>query len=617
MTFLKALAFTLTLALSTHAQDSSGTAIPVPDTASTATKPLPTPAVTTPVVHKDEGIKFSLPITDTTIKAKPDSVHIQPTSSKAVQTSAPVAVTQNTPRKLNLDSLTRKDSDSFDVYSDRLTLIGDSTGRLLALTDSVTKATEAGMQKPAPKGEFEKQSDFEKRKMEWNTEKTERINVACKPLNERLAELKKARKKIEEIQVSMLGTVKVVTEPAGAYITLGKEKNGVSPVEAEEIIPGTIPMSIRKEDFNPIDTTIVLKPGAKLSLTFSLTEKSIFSTEDEIDLGKILARDSNRVEIYQKRIKQIGKRQQQVDGEIKIILAKFPDTYPRLAPQKAGESEELFNARKDNWAKEGTRRYNRLKYRHTVYRARLDRAVEVLRDYMIRTELAETLKTIGNAGIALGKYDSEKEKFELTVSDTASRTAPFLFIGSAGIPLATAKKIDHSTEGFMVTVAHLDCPFVTDSGNVNLAMSRLDLSYQSKPVDVSGSFLEIPRYAAMPGYPKWRTHVDSLLRGTLKVRNLDASYALDWEPQAQTDGGPLLGWRGWSRVVLFTAAAVFGGVAIYENHEASDKADNAHPTTEAQAKSIRNDIQDHDDMRDIMLICTGASAGLGLITFAF
>jgi len=569
----------------------------------------------------EEGLKFAVPdsVAPITAKTNNDTVHIpvQKTPEQVLPIEIPTP--QTIPSKnLDLDHLTARDTESFDVYSERIALVNDSINKELAAVDSMTEKVISRIVPITPKGEFEKQAVFEKRKTEWEKGKTEAIQVACKPLNERLTELNKAKKKLEDIQVSMLGTIEIQTEPSGARITLGKEKNGISPVTIQGLIPGKITARISKNNFNPLDTVIDLKPGNKLSLSFALSEKSLFSMKDEINLIKILTKDSNTIPVYQKRIERIRNRQKQVDEEIKIILAKFPDTFPRLAPQKAGETTDQFNARKEQWTKDGLKQYNILKSKYMTYRARLDRAVEVLKDYITQIESATVLETPKTVTIALGEYDAEKERFALQVTDTSSSKTPFMFFGTVAMPIATAKTINHNVTDFSLAVLHLNYPFMTDSGNVNLAVSKVDLMYHSKPVIVSGSFKEVPKYMSMPGYPQWKSHADSLLNGTLKVQNLDASYAIQWNPPQQTDDeNKFWGWRGWSRVVLFTASAVFGGMAIYENHEASDKAENAHPTTEAQAKSIRSDIQDHDDMRDVMIVCAGVSVGLGLITFAF
>ena len=567
----------------------------------------------------EEGLKFAVPdsVAPVTAKTNNDTVVIQKTPEQVLPIEIPAQ--QTIPSKnLDLDRLTARDTESFDVYSERIALVNDSINKELAAVDFMTEKVISRIVPITPKGEFEKQAVFEKRKTEWEKGKTEAIQVACKPLNERLTELNKAKKKLEDIQVSMLGTIEIQTEPSGASITLGEEKNGISPVTIQGIIPGKITARISKNNFNPLDTVIDLKPGNKLSLFFALSEKNLFSMKDEINLIKILTKDSNTILIYQKRIERIRNRQKQVDGEIKIILAKFPDTFPRLAPQKAGETTDQFNARKERWTKDGLKQYNILKSKYMTYRARLDRAVEVLKDYITQIEAATVLETPKTATIALGEYDSEKERFALQVTDTSGSKTPFMFFGTVAMPIATAKTINHNVTDFSLAVLHLNYPFMTDSGNVNLAVSKVDLMYHSKPVIVSGSFKEVPKYMSMPGYPQWKSHADSLLNGTLKVQNLDASYAIQWNPPQQTDDeNKFWGWRGWSRVVLFTASAVFGGMAIYENHEASDKAENAHPTTEAQAKNIRSDIQDHDDMRDVMIVCAGVSVGLGLITFAF
>jgi len=569
----------------------------------------------------EEGIMFTIPDSEISKPAVivKDTQPIQPQVQEVkVQPIVPITPTLTT-MGLDLEKLTTKDSESFEIYAARIALVADSVKSHKSSIDSISKAISSSIPPLTPKGEFEKQAEFDKRKKDWESNRLLKIKSACQSLENRVSQLNKAKKMLEEIQVSLLSSIEIETKPKGVKISIGKEKSGLSPATIEGVISGKVLIELRLENYNPIDTQIILKPATKQSLFFTLTEKNIFTEKDEIDLSKILAKDTNTVTVYLGRIQRIHDRQKQVDVEIKAILADFPNAYPKLIPQRPDETVDQFNARKELWSKEGTKRYNALKYKHKNYRTRLDRAVDVLKDYITQVESKVILETPTSAQLTLGKYDSEKEIFELHVVDSASLTMPFIFNGSVGIPIATAKAMNRSTDAFSIAIQHFNYPFVTDSGNVNLAVSKLDLSHHGKFVVVSGSFTEIPKYVTMAEYPLWKLHADSLIKGTLKSRNLDATYAINWIPPKQKieDSGDHWGWRGWSRFALFTASAVFGGVAIYENQQGSNEADNAHPTTTAEANSIVKKIDGYDKMRNAMWICSGVSAGLGLVTFAF
>ena len=450
-----------------------------------------------------EAIRFQIPtdasgeLVPVTLPQKPDTVQKLGAASN---------------RPLNLAELSAKDTASFETYSRRLALVQDSISATYRTIESVKKNTESYMPKLEPKGEFEKQPEYEARSSNWYKELFDRTERDTKSHTTRLAELEKAKKKIEENQVSLYSSVNIKSSPEAASIWIGKEEIGATPADFGFLIPGTVKINIRKEGYNSWDTTFQATPGAKYKISAVLEEKSIFSAENEIDFAKILTKDAT-VKDYQARIRTIEDRKVQVGEEIKKILEDFASKYPPLEPQKPSETHDDFNKRRDIWAKEGTRQVAELQKKHEVYKQKLERSIAVLKDYIIFTQSTIVNEPSFGAKIEIGAYDADREQFELLAQDTASEKSPFLFKGKVGVPRDTAKSINRAAPGFVANLQFINFPFETEAGNVNLAMSKLLLSKSGLDLKVEGSFSEIERYKELDGYEAWKLRKDALLSG--------------------------------------------------------------------------------------------------------
>ena len=517
-----------------------------------------------------EAIKFTIP-TDSSGTPIPVAL---PQKPDTVQKLGPAS---NLP--LNLPMLTAKDTASFETYSRRIALVQDSISATYRAIETVKNKTKTTMPELIPKDEYERQTEYDARKDKWHKELFDRTERDTKSLSQRLAELEKAKKKIEENQVSLYGSVSIKSSPEAASIWLGREEIGATPADYNLLIPGTVKISIRKEGYNPYDTTFVATPGAKYTISTALEEKSIFSAENEINFVQILSKDTT-VGGYENRIKTIEARKAEVGEEIKKILEDFANSYPHLEPQKPGETPEAFSKRHDLWTKEGMRNVAELQRKHELYKQKLERSIAVLKDYILTAQSTVLSEPSFGAKIELGAYDADKEQFELTAQDTASEKSPFLFKGRVGVPRDTAKAMNRAASGFMASLQFINFPFETEAGNVNLAMSKLLLLRNGMDLKVEGSFSEIERYKSFDGYDAWKLRADSLLSGSLKPQGLDYAYAMGTKAAAKDasaakseDSGGGLGWRGWAKIAAFTAAAACGGVAVYKHLDAQKKLD--------------------------------------------
>ncbi|MDR2583658.1 MAG: PEGA domain-containing protein [Fibromonadaceae bacterium] len=513
-------------------------------------------------------------------------------------------------RPLNLAELSAKDTASYETYSRRLALVQDSIAAMQKEIETSKKRTAAQMPPLEPKDEYEKQSEFEYRKEKRERELGERMLRDYKPFADRLFELEKTKKKIEDNRSTLYCIVEINTNPV-ASIYINNEEIGTSPAKYDRVLPGNTVIKVQKENYEPWDTTITLQPMQKIKLSATLQEKSIFSKEGEIDFPKIIASDTT-VKGYLARMNRVKARMKQIDEEIKIILA---DEH-----QKKDEATQ-----------------NLLKHKHEAYTSQLVRTLNVLENNIIATESQLIAETSSNASITLGTYDVENEVFELEVQDTANTKSPFHFTGWVGIPRDTAKAMNRSTDGFLVGVNYLNYPFVSDASSFNLAMKELSLSRKAVPLQVEGDF-KPSKFGLMEGYSKWRPHADSLLNGTLKANScLDLDYVIgkkicdasgiattELPPQSESAS---LGWRNWTRILTFSTAAVLGGFAVVKYFDQVKYVNRANEQRDEIAKNpgypedLYNTYSDKakksGDSKIIFGVGVGVFAVAGALTFVF
>jgi len=516
-------------------------------------------------VFSQEGIKFQVPLDENGELA----LEALPQKSDTVQKLGTVAN-----RPLNLTSLSVKDTASFETYSYRIALLQDSISAMNKSIDIQKKRTMSFMPALESKSEFEKQQEYDVRKAKWDKELSDRTLRDTKSLTMRLDELEKAKKRIEGYQAAMYGSINIRSIPKEALIYVDKENIGVTPTNYNYLIPGMVTVAVNKDGYTRWDTTFQAAPGAKFTFNVELYEKSIFSEPDEIDFRKLLRQDAT-VEVYRQRIEVVSARKLQVGDELRKIQMDFANAYPPLKPQQVGESPADFNKRREVWQQEGMRQVAELQQKHDIYVQRLDRSVAVLNDYIagIQSTIAMSEQVLG-AKVELGAYNADKEQFEFVAQDSVNNRFPFVFRGWVGVPRDTARVMDRAVPGFAVNLQFINFPFIADSLNVNLAMSKLLLSKNGTNFKVDGSFDEIGRYKLQDGYAEWKLRADSLLSGALKRQGLDYVYAMRNEAtQSAKKDDSGFGWRTWVRVVAFGGAIGTGVGAVLKHSNVNQRLD--------------------------------------------
>lgn len=571
-----------------------------------------------PAFAAEGAIKFQIPT----------SADGAPAAAPPPKQEAPQKLGLTSNRPLNLAELSVKDTASFDTYSQRRALVQDSISAMQIEIENAKKRTQSFMTPLEPKGEFEKQAEFDVRRAKWDKELGEKMLRDSKPFSDRLAELERAKKKIEDNQAALYCELDIKTSPNAATIQINKEDIGISPMKYKFALPGQTVIKIQKDNYEPWDTTLILQPAQEVKINVVLQEKSIFSKEGEIDFPKTLARDST-IAGYRQRIRRVEARIEQIDGEIKTILEDFANTYPALEPQKPEETLQAFEQRKTIWYSEGERQVDSLNRKHELYKNKLECLLKILEDNIIATESQLIAEPALNAVITLGAYDVESEVFEVDVQDAANAKTPFHFVGKVGVPRDTAKTINRNENGFLASVSYLNYPFVSNGSSFNLAMKEIALSRKTMSFKSEGEFKHITGFESMEGYGTWRAHADSLLNGTLK----EAGTGLDCKAASKPSkkrGGLELGWRDWTRIFTFTAAAGLGALAISKHSQAQKNnknikelrknpatTDNGYEQWYNDFNSNANALKDNENARNTYGIGAGVFAIAGTLTFIF
>ncbi|MCL2100129.1 MAG: hypothetical protein FWH22_00245 [Fibromonadales bacterium] len=285
-----------------------------------------------------------------------------------------------------------------------------------------------------------------------------------------------------------------------------------------------------------------------------------------------------------------------------------------------------------------------LNRKNRIYMARLDRARELMRDYILQ-EQAKVLSTERTKfDMALGAYDPEKEQFQVNMNDINSKTVPFDYVGFIKISPSAAQEINRRTDDFLGSVDYINYPFIVNGEKLFPGTKKADIYYKDKAVPSTGVFRNVASFENAEGYIEWAMRADSLISGKVKPRKLDSLYAMKRElPKAakQAKAAPAGTWwernKNIVRGSLFVLAAAGTGVAVWQNIEADNKVkkmnENDWYNKTAQAivdkdKDAYNryskeyddavkKVRSHEDMRNGFYIGAGVFGFTGILSLAF
>jgi len=171
-----------------------------------------------------------------------------------------------------------------------------------------------------------------------------------------------------------------------------------------------------------------------------------------------------------------------------------------------------------------------------AYISRLEKAQELMRDYVIQEQSKILTTEKQKFDMSLGAYDADKEEFEFKVNDVQSNTVPFAFSGRIKIPAQQARETNRQTDNFAVSVNYMNYPFLANGVKLYPAVTKANVFYKEQELVAVGSFKAIPGLDQYVGFSEWAAYSDSLLSGKLAPKNLDSMYAMSSSAAAVATG---------------------------------------------------------------------------------
>ena len=269
--------------------------------------------------------------------------------------------------------------------------------------------------------------------------------------------------------------------------------------------------------------------------------------------------------------------------------------------------------------------------KNLLYIVRLERACELIQDYILQ-DYSRVLNTgRKNFGMVLGAYDPDNEEFQFIMNDANSLTAPFEYAGIIKVSPADAQVIDRKTDDFLTSVDYINYPFITKGEKLYPGAKKAHVFYKEREVPNTGFFKNVAGIDVMDGYAEWAVFADSLISGKLKPQILDSSYAM----KKVRVGPPFWNAKRILRATAFALSATSLGIGIWQNQEAKTKAKNANvlyaqtlnaakdgdarnygALSKAYEKKV-DSMQSSEYLRNGLYISAGIFGVAGLVTFFF
>jgi len=269
--------------------------------------------------------------------------------------------------------------------------------------------------------------------------------------------------------------------------------------------------------------------------------------------------------------------------------------------------------------------------KNLLYITRLERACELLQNYILQ-DYSRVLSTERkNFGIVLADYDPDKEEYQFIMGDPNSLTVPFEYAGIIKMSPDDAEIIDRKTDDFLASVDYINYPFILYGKKLYPGAKKAHIFYKNTEIPNTGYFKNVTGFDIMQGYADWAVFADSLISGKLKIKNLDSSYAM----KKVKVGPPYWNAKRILRATAFVLSATSLGIGIWQDNEAKSKAKNANKLYaetlgaakaenknlyDAKSKAYEKEVdgvQSSEYMRNGFYISAGVFGVAGLVTFFF
>jgi hypothetical protein len=275
--------------------------------------------------------------------------------------------------------------------------------------------------------------------------------------------------------------------------------------------------------------------------------------------------------------------------------------------------------------------------KNRIYIARLERAVELMHNYILQ-EYAKVKSTERKKfEMVFGAYDPEKEQFQVNMSDLSSKTVPFDFVGFIKVSPQTAQEIDRKTDNFLGSVDYINYQFMVNGQAVYPGAKKADIYYKDKTVASTGVFRNVGGFENLDGYVEWAMYADSLISGKLVPKKLDSLYAMKSVlPKVAPTGTWWSRNKNIVRGTFFVFSAASAGVAIWQDQEVrkntkklkndyykkiEDAVDSQNKTDyDNYSKKYKDGVDDvrfNENMRNGFYIGAGAFGVAGILSLCF
>jgi hypothetical protein len=268
--------------------------------------------------------------------------------------------------------------------------------------------------------------------------------------------------------------------------------------------------------------------------------------------------------------------------------------------------------------------------KNALYLARLERACDLMQNYILQNYSKVLTTDRKNFGMVLGDYDPDNEEFHFIMSD-ANSFVPFEYAGIIKVSSAEAQAIDRKTDDFLASVDYMNYPFISKGEKLYPGTKKAHVFYKEREIPNTGTFKNVAGIDVMDGYAEWALFADSLTSGKLKFQILDSSYAM----KKVKAGPPYWNAKRILRATAFVLSATSLGIGIWQDRELKTKAKNANKLYDAAwnaavvgnstahyANSSAYDekvksMQNSEYLRNGLYISAGVFGVAGLVTFFF
>jgi len=268
--------------------------------------------------------------------------------------------------------------------------------------------------------------------------------------------------------------------------------------------------------------------------------------------------------------------------------------------------------------------------KNMLYTKRMERAIELMQDYMFKEE-AQVLSTERKKfTMTLGEYNEKKGELQVNVKDFSSNV-PFDYHGIIRMKQRQAETIDNETDGFTASIDYISYPFIVDGVKVYPGAKKAHIYYEDNELTTIGAFKAIEGLDWREGYSQWATTVDSLITGKLKYRNLDSSYAM----KKVKVGPPFWTAKRIFRATAFVLSAASFGIGYWQDRAVKSKTKTANTLYEETLKAAMmgneeehnrnakayddkvNSLQNSQFARNAFYISAGTFGVAGIVSFFF